>query len=640
MTTLSDSDLAQLARDGDDAAYSELWRRHWGPVRAAAARFSELADPDDIVQEAFTLLYQSLRHGQGPHGAVRPYLYRTVRNVAISMGRRKTPAPVGDSTDLDLAAGSPSDEGESDRVLEKTLTVRAFRSLPSRWQTVLWYTVVEDLPPRDVAPLMGMSANAVAALALRAREGLRTAWLTAHLRSESIAPECRSVVEQIAGQTHKTTGARDLDTIRDHVDSCVHCALVQSEVDDLARRLRGVLTPLLIGVTTAAWDSGQSLADPTALLGSAPTAEQAPHTQTPGGSGVARRRLRPRRQTQTRGSKQPLVWTTTAGVVVMTAAGVLAVNTLGGPRSIPTTDRPIAQSSTDPAPRVSSDPDPDPSVQPLQDATLDNTDTPTDQTTPPEPATVQDEAGPGRGAAATDEPVNRTPTQQEPSSSPAPSPAPGGPTRSESGSDVPLPAPPTLEPLSGSTALLTAPTISGTADPLAEISVIDTMTSEEVAHVAADEDGAWSAIPDPPQGTTSQYAATQTVNGQTSEPSQPSSIVTFTLPSIEDPADGSTVVFAADHNGNGIADEIDVYLSGEAGQYVEVLFDDVATGTLHLLEPTPIRRYRAPVAAGDHTVAVRYVDQATGSRGPLVEHRFSIDPDQPPRENRDLVLPL
>ena len=55
------------------------------------------------------------------------------------------------------------------------MIARAFASLPERWQAVLWHTEIEGARPADVAPLLGLTANSVAALAYRAREGLRQA---------------------------------------------------------------------------------------------------------------------------------------------------------------------------------------------------------------------------------------------------------------------------------------------------------------------------------------------------------------------------------------------------------------------------------------------------------------------------------
>ena len=55
---------------------------------------------------------------------------------------------------------------------------------------VLWHLEVENQKPADIAPLLGMSANSVSALAYRAREGLRQAFLNMH-SGDLVSDACR-----------------------------------------------------------------------------------------------------------------------------------------------------------------------------------------------------------------------------------------------------------------------------------------------------------------------------------------------------------------------------------------------------------------------------------------------------------------
>ena len=72
---------------------------------------------------------------------------------------------------------------------------QAFASLPERWQLVLWHTEVEGRSAAEVAPILGLAPNAVAALAYRAREGLRQAYLNAHIHAGP--PEaCRPTIDR------------------------------------------------------------------------------------------------------------------------------------------------------------------------------------------------------------------------------------------------------------------------------------------------------------------------------------------------------------------------------------------------------------------------------------------------------------
>ena len=73
-TTLSDDELVLLARDGDAAAYGELWQRHSGIGKSIARRFYEVADADDLVSEAFARILSTIQRGGGPRSGFRPYL--------------------------------------------------------------------------------------------------------------------------------------------------------------------------------------------------------------------------------------------------------------------------------------------------------------------------------------------------------------------------------------------------------------------------------------------------------------------------------------------------------------------------------------------------------------------------------------
>jgi DNA-directed RNA polymerase specialized sigma24 family protein len=58
----------------------------------------------------------------------------------------------------------------------EVLIAAAMRTLPARWRTVLWHGDVMGLPPREIAPILEIEANAVSSLLFRARAGLRAAY--------------------------------------------------------------------------------------------------------------------------------------------------------------------------------------------------------------------------------------------------------------------------------------------------------------------------------------------------------------------------------------------------------------------------------------------------------------------------------
>ena len=275
LSELSDERLIARSRRRDRAAYAELWRRHQPSALAAARRFTWI-DAEDLVAESFTRIYACLLKGRGPRGPFRPYLYTTVRNLAARWGASAKEIAVDD---LETFQAPEDLDDPVVQSLDRTLTARAFRSLPPRWQSVLWYTEVEGLDPHDVAPIMGLSANGVAALAYRAREGLRKAWLQEHVSHATATGECAWVLSHAGDHARRAVSARDDERMRAHLASCTSCSIVCEEIDDLGSRLALVLVPLVLGgiaggallrSLTSTTGSEASMAHAAAAAGAAP----------------------------------------------------------------------------------------------------------------------------------------------------------------------------------------------------------------------------------------------------------------------------------------------------------------------------------------------------------------------------------
>ncbi|MBX9472244.1 sigma-70 family RNA polymerase sigma factor [Microcella sp.] len=244
---VADQELLRRSRRGDRAAFGELWQRHSAAGVSVARAITHL-DPDDIVAEAFERILRLVLDGRGPTGAFRPYLYSTIRHVAASQGRARHEIAVDD---LDALMPPDVEDDVAVIALDRSLTAQAFRSLPERWQTVLWYTEVEGLDPHEAAPLLGLNANATAALSFRAREGLRIAWLQAHVEDAQASGECRWAMERLGEHERHKLSVRDTDRLAFHLANCAHCAIVSEEVHDVGVRLRSVLLPLFVGSSAA-----------------------------------------------------------------------------------------------------------------------------------------------------------------------------------------------------------------------------------------------------------------------------------------------------------------------------------------------------------------------------------------------------
>jgi RNA polymerase sigma factor (sigma-70 family) len=250
LAKLTDEQLLTALRAGDKLAYGELWRRHSRAGLKAARSYQHLGEPEDLVAEAFARIYKAIMSDKGPAETFRPYLYVTIRNIALSNIRALS--QVSDGVELSEIADTRFDEASLDRRLDASLTIRAFRSLTPRWQEVLWYLDVEGMSGADTGELMGLNANAVSALAFRAREGLRSAWLQAHINEAAIDGEHKDALSKVGEYARGTLSPRETRQLEKHLQNCAECSLVVREVNHVARRLALVLLPLLMGSTAAA----------------------------------------------------------------------------------------------------------------------------------------------------------------------------------------------------------------------------------------------------------------------------------------------------------------------------------------------------------------------------------------------------
>ena len=175
--------LIDGVRAGDPVAMGVLFERHRGAgLKFARALMSHPQDAEDVLHEAFTKTVSAIRNGFGPTENFGAYLSTSVRSVANTVWTKQARER---PTDLEGFQEFVVDDPGLDAVLsvfEHEDVAAAMRALPVRWRTVLWHADVMGLPPREIAPLLGIEANAVSALMARARNGLRAAY---ELQSQS-----------------------------------------------------------------------------------------------------------------------------------------------------------------------------------------------------------------------------------------------------------------------------------------------------------------------------------------------------------------------------------------------------------------------------------------------------------------------
>jgi RNA polymerase sigma factor (sigma-70 family) len=246
----SDSELIAASRSGDRTAYAVLYQRHAASAHGLARSLLRgQSEADDAVAEAFARVLAQLRRGGGPSDAFRAYLLTTVRRVAYDRFRvEQRQVASGDLTEFDPGEPfvDPAVAG-----LERHIVARAYFSLPERWRAVLWHTAVEGARPAEIAELLGVTPNGAAALAYRAREGLRQAYLQAHLTG-MVRQECRPVAARLGAYVRAGLSKREAAEVEAHMAGCTECGAAYAELADVNGGIRSVIGPIILGPAAAA----------------------------------------------------------------------------------------------------------------------------------------------------------------------------------------------------------------------------------------------------------------------------------------------------------------------------------------------------------------------------------------------------
>ena len=175
--TAEDADAALIRRlqAGDERALEALMLAHGGRLRLIARRICGRADEaDDVVQDAFLVLWRQaakLDPGRGPIGA---YLTRVVVNRSIDRARRaRLLRFIGLDTAPDPADDAPGPETVTLARSEVSAVMRDLAALPPRQRAAILLASGDDPSTAAIADVMNLSVGATEQLLVRARRTLR-----------------------------------------------------------------------------------------------------------------------------------------------------------------------------------------------------------------------------------------------------------------------------------------------------------------------------------------------------------------------------------------------------------------------------------------------------------------------------------
>lgn len=263
-----DEVLIALVRQGDSEAYGALYERHRMAALNLARQMSrDSAEADDLVSDAFLKVRSVLDAGGGPDVAFRAYLLTTVRRLAYDRTRSgRRVVSTSDYAGMDTAVPF---EDTAAAQLEASLVTDAYESLPERWKLVLWHRVVQGESTEQVARRMGTTPNAVAALLYRAREGLRAAYLQAHITDRPEDGACDWTIERLAAYARGGLPRRESARVTEHLAGCARCRALRDEVRDVNATFKAAMAPAVVASGAALLTTSSAAAGGATHAGSA-----------------------------------------------------------------------------------------------------------------------------------------------------------------------------------------------------------------------------------------------------------------------------------------------------------------------------------------------------------------------------------
>jgi RNA polymerase sigma factor (sigma-70 family) len=163
----------------DAETFSELYRRtHVDVLAFLLRRCSSPEDAADCLAEAYLVAWQK-REQMPPGDETRPWLFGVARNVMRRgnelRGRTASAAEaLADELERAGAICPAPDLAEPDPV------IAVIRDLPELEQEIITMLIWDELAPREVAAVLGLTPNVVRVRAHRARAKLRAALADPH----------------------------------------------------------------------------------------------------------------------------------------------------------------------------------------------------------------------------------------------------------------------------------------------------------------------------------------------------------------------------------------------------------------------------------------------------------------------------
>lgn len=181
---LSDHQLIEATKRGDEAAFAEIVNRYRSPLTNYLFRMlSDYEEAVDLAQETFVRVYFAIERYHTDY-AFSTYIYRIATNLAISEIRKKKRRKL-----LSLSSFFQTDEGDAQEFhlpdekslpdedlidAERSRTIeKAIATLPDKYRAPIILREIQELSYEEIAQILGLGLGTTKSRISRARGLLR-----------------------------------------------------------------------------------------------------------------------------------------------------------------------------------------------------------------------------------------------------------------------------------------------------------------------------------------------------------------------------------------------------------------------------------------------------------------------------------
>jgi len=166
----SESELLRRTRNGDEAAFGELYARHSPAVYRYALRMSgSEAAAEEVVQEVFMQVVNGCRGFDASIGTLSSYLYGVARHTLGRLSPDRGEIPIGG---MEFAEDEPDPLEGLDRAQRVEAVWTAVASLPLAFREVVVLCDLEQMSYAEAAETLGLETGTLRSRLHRARKML------------------------------------------------------------------------------------------------------------------------------------------------------------------------------------------------------------------------------------------------------------------------------------------------------------------------------------------------------------------------------------------------------------------------------------------------------------------------------------